>query len=264
VDLGETADLILSASDADRERAFRHGDRTTLLQGALAHVRTDAGGPVELHLVGSTRLRWGSLDIRCAAAEHVGDVRATDDWRAVFETDAKLPSDGRLDGQVILFENPLYSRNTAYRVSRIEPLADGSRVVLESPSFVLGTGIVEDEPPNDHEVVSLLPHEYARSDSGTGTQFLSGKLIDGEGFRTRIVRTAFGQLLRLEVETTQGMHAASTFRILDVQRGDTFRIPTLAHLQRSDEGGLTGWGTTEVTVLRDGQPVATIAPKGSP
>jgi len=187
-------------------------------------------------------------------------VKATDAERAAFDTDLRLPTDGRLNGQVILFENPGYSRNTAYRIAQVEARPGGSRVVLESPSFVLGTGILEDDPANEHEFTSLLAHEYARSDSVAGTQFLSGKLIRGEGFATRIVRTRFGQLMGCEVESTRGMAAGDEFAVLDVQPGDTFRIPTMAYVGCEPGGGVTGWATTEVAVLRDGRPLGTIRP----
>jgi len=189
----------------------------------------------------------------------VGTVRLAEDGRAAFETSEKLPTDGRLKGQLVLFGNPEYSRDTAYRIASVEALPDGSRVVLESPSFVLGTGILEDDPENDRAFVSLLPHEYARSDSATGTQFFSGKRIKGEGFETNIVRTGFGQLMRYEVESTKGMGAGNEFVILDVQPGDSFRIPTTAYL-RNDKETFTGAATTEVTVRRNGQVVVRIKP----
>jgi len=254
-------DVLLSAADAGTEHAFTAGTRTFSLQGAFAHVRAEGGEPADVHLVATRRLAFGDLELTCAEAQHQGAVRATDPNRAVFETAAKLPADGRLDGQVILFTNPAYSRNTAYRIARIEPLPDGSRVVLESPSFVLGTGILEDDPPNAHEFTSLLAHEYARSDSVPGTQFLSGKLIRGPGFATRIIRTQFGQLMRCEVESTQGMGAGDEFAILDVQAGDAFSVPTLAHLRRLPDGAYAGSATTEVVVRKNGVLVATIKPE---
>jgi hypothetical protein len=257
---GNRYDVVLSAADAEAERTFAAGARTFSLQGAFAHLRADGNEPTEAHLVGTRRLAFSDLEFSCAEAQHTGTVRSTDAERAAFETDAKLPTDGRLNEQVILFSNAGYSRNTAYRIARTETLQDGSRVILEGPSFVLGTGILEDDPPNEHEFISLLAHEYARSDSIPGTQFLSGKLIRGPGFATRIIRTQFGQLMRCEVDSTQGMGAGDEFAILDVQAGDSFSIPTLAHLRRSTDGTFSGTATTEVAVRRNGALLATIKP----
>ena len=258
----DACDVLLSAGDATRERTFSRGEQTFTLQGQFAHVRLVGGEPEEVHLIGSSRLAVGDLTFECVTAGYTGALRATDAARALFRTDASLPTDGSLTGQVILFENPTYSRNTAYRIARVEALPDGSRVTLESPSFILGTGIVEDDPPSEREFTSLLAHEYARSDSPPGTQFLSGKLIRGEGFATRLVRTRFGQLLGCEVESTRGMRAGDEFAIMDVQPGDAFRVPALAYARRKADGGFAGWATTELIVRRAGRPIATITPGG--
>ncbi|MBM3497429.1 MAG: hypothetical protein FJX74_02055, partial [Armatimonadetes bacterium] len=257
---GERQDVFLSAGDADRERAFGAGDRAIRLQGAFAHLRTEGNRPREAHLIGVKRLVVGDLTLECAEAEHVGEVRATAGERAAFETGARLPADGRLNGELVLFSNPGYSRNTAYRIAEIETLPDGSRVTLESPSFVLGTGILEDDPRNGRELTSLLAHEYARSDSPPGTQFLSGKLLRGEGFATRVIRTRFGQLMDYEVQSTDGMAAGDEFVILDVQPGDAFRIPTLAYVQWDGGEAFKGRATTTVDILRDVQRLGTIGP----
>jgi hypothetical protein len=66
--------------------------------------------------------------------------------------------------------------------------------------------------------------------------------------------------MRCEVDSTQGMGAGDEFAILDVQAGDSFSIPTLAHLRRSTDGTFSGTATTEVAVRRNGALLATIKP----
>ncbi|MGQ9732768.1 MAG: heparinase II/III domain-containing protein [Candidatus Zipacnadales bacterium] len=257
---GERRDVLLSAANAQAARVFMGEGLSARLEGAFAHVRMEAEAPRELHLVAAKNLTFDEYEVSCATAEYAGTVTEVDERNAVVETAVRLPTDGRLNGQLILFENPLYSRNTAHRIDHVELAANGSRIVLESPSLILGTGILEDDPQSDTEFVSLLAHEYARSDSTTGTQFFSGKFIKGEGFATRILRTAFEQLMRYEVESTEGMTTGDEFVICDVQRGDDFRIPTLAYLRWEDEGRIVGGGTTHVTVRRATQTVAEIEP----
>jgi hypothetical protein len=253
-------DLIAVEGHAGRPRSFGQGQYGLDLQGSFAHVRMRAGQPEEVHLIDSTSLTIGDLELACAAAHLTGTVRDVNKQEAIIETEAHLPADGRLDGQVILFENEAYSRNAAHRIARVEALPDGSRIVLESPSLILGTGILEDDPDSDTELVSLLPHEYARSDSVTGTQFFSGKRIEGDGFQTNIVRTGFGQLMSYQVESTAGMSAGDEFVVCDVQAGDTFRIPTVAYVKRVADGTFSGQATTEVVVILRGREVARIMP----
>lgn len=225
------SDVILTAGDADKVRDFTGAGMTLRLLGRFAHVRFQGTEPIAVHLVGAKRLEVGGKVFECEAAELAGTVRQVDERQAVVETDQKLPTDGRLNGQVILFSNSRYGRNTAHRIARVEALANGSRIVLESPSLVLGTGLLEDDPPNEHEFASLVVHEYARSDSKTGTQFFSGKLIKGKGFATNIVRTDCGQLMKYTVETTKGMGAGAKFVICDVQAGDTFTVPMTKYVK---------------------------------
>lgn len=259
-DAGNRYDAILSATDGGHERRFASEARAFRLQGAFAHARIEGELPSEAHLVATRRFAFGHFEFICGEAAYQGTVRSVDLNRAVFETTTRLPTDGRLAGQPILFSSERYSRNTAYRIASVESLPDGSRLTLEAPSFVLGTGIVEDDPSSAHEFVSLLPHEYARSDSVPGTQFFSGKLIRGERFATRIIRTQFGQFMRCEVERTNGMRAGDVFAIVDVQAGDRFSIPTVAYLQRKQDGSFGGYATTDVTVVRGGQPIARVVP----
>ena len=236
-DEGES-DLILTAGDADKPRVYRQGDEEIVFQGRFAHVHFRQGKPSEIHLVGAKMLRVNGLEVVCNEAEYAGVVQAVDETRAIVDVASQVPEADRLSGQVVLFDNDRYSRNTAHRIARIEPHGEGSRIHLESPTLILGTGILEDDPDSDTEFTSLLAHEYARSDSRTGTQFFSGKLIRGEGFATNIERTKSGQMMRYTVDSTKGMTRGAEFVICDVQPGDSFTIPTTAYLSWEAGGDL--------------------------
>lgn len=245
---GRVADLLLSAGDAERLRSFRAGPHQASFRGRFAHVRFVDGQPVAANLVGAAELTVGELEVR-ASAEHAGTVRDVDAARGVVETDTALQA-GALVGQVIMFDNPRYSRSTAHRIARIERQGAGTRIHLESPTLILGSGILDDDPLSATQFTSLLAHEYARHDSATGTQFLSGKRIKGEGFSTLIERTNFGQLMRYTVESTEGMGAGDEFVICDVQAGDRFLIPTILRIERQADGtfGVGPGSTTGATV----------------
>ena len=251
---GNLRDVIVSGSGSFQGEAMQAS-----LEGAFAHARLVGDRPYSVHLIGATELRLGDLRITCDEAEHVGKAGKVDEARATVETNTKLPDDGRLNGQLIIFESDSYSRNTPHRIARIEAIDGGSRIVLESPSLILGTGILEDDPQTETEFVSLLAHEYARSDSVPGTQFFSGKRIKGEGFETTLTQTEFGQLMKCHVESTEGMAAGDEFIICDVQVGDRFRIPTMAHIAIAADGAVTGSATSDVTVTRAGEELGQVS-----
>jgi hypothetical protein len=56
------------------------------------------------------------------------------------------------------------------------------------------------------------------------------------------------------------MGAGDEFVILDVQPGDSFRIPMVAYVQRLADGSFSGTATTEVAVGEKGTVTATIPP----
>jgi len=251
-------DLIAGAADSTQDRTFSMDDAKLTLQGCFGHVRLQGELPVAVDLVDSRRLALDGLQVACATAAYRGALSAVDVERAVVHTTAELPADGRLTGQVIYFDSPAYSRNTAHRIAAVQKTADGSLIRLESPSLILGTGILDDEPLSETQFDSLLAHEYARSDSVTGTQFFSGKRVQGEGFSSSIVRTDFGQPLRYTVDSTAGMDAGAQFVICDVQEGDSFTIPVIAHLERKGDGSWQGTATARVVVTEGGKEVGRI------
>jgi len=248
-------DLIATAGDSEKTRTFARGDTRLSLQGRFAHIRLQGGEPVAADLVGCRQVSLGELAFTCATPAYEGTLSQVDAEKACIETAAGLPTDGSLNGQVIAFTNPAYSRNTVHRIAKVEATETGSRIQLESPSLILGTGILEDDPASETQFDSLLAHEYARSDSQTGTQFFSGKLVQGDGFSTRIVRTNFGQPIRYTVDSAAGMAVGDEFEVHDVQVGDTFTIPALAHLERRADGTWMGTATSQVVVTRAGTEV---------
>jgi hypothetical protein len=248
-------DLIASAADADRLRTFSDADSSLSLQGRFAHVRRTKDAET-IHLLGASQLRLGEIEVVCGQAAYAGELRRVDDTQAVVDTSVKLPTDGRLNGQMILFDNPLYSRNTAHRIARVEPLPDGSRIFLTSPTLALGTGLVDDDPTSDTEVTSLVCNDYARGVGRQGTRYFAGKLLKGEGFETRIVATQYAQPMVYDVESTRGMSAGATFTVMDLQPGDSFLIPTTATLTRRPDGSYSIQATTSVVLKQAGKVLA--------
>lgn len=249
-------DVFLSAGDAEKSRQFSGLAVPLRFRGRFAHLRLRGGRVEQADLSGARELRFGDLTIACAQDQYSGTVTGVDEAASVVDVDAQLPADGRLNGQVVLFDNPLYSRNTAHRIARVENTPTGSRIYLESATLVLGTGILEDDPGSQQEFASLLAHEYATCDSADGTQFMSGKLLKARDAQTRVIRTRLGQLMRYTVESTEGFRAGTEFAICDAQVGDTLSIPAVAHVETGARSGYSATGNVAVTVSEAGKPQA--------
>src|SRR5690606_3699251 len=93
-----------------------------------------------------------------------GTLTQVDVERHSFTTSSPLPIDGSLNGQPIAFSNPQYSRNSVYRIARVEADGANRRVFLDSTT-ILGKGQVE-SIAGDKTLLSSIPHEYTRSGSG--------------------------------------------------------------------------------------------------
>ena len=135
-----------------------------------------------------------------------GPVTAVDYESNIITTTAPLPADGSLDGQIILFSNPRYSRNTAYRIARVEAAGGQTRIRLDG-TLLLGKGVV-DAIKDAHTLTSLIPHEYARTvNSKDGSGFFRGKRIrTAAGATAEIASVRYGQPMSLTLQSTEGFH----------------------------------------------------------
>ena len=104
--------------------------------------------------------RRSGLELR--NSQFRGKVLRVDYEKNLAYVDVNLPTDGRLDFQTVQFDNPDYTRNTAYTIQRV--YRDDGRSVLDlgSQRTILGMGRLEADPESGAEMTSLIPHEYAR------------------------------------------------------------------------------------------------------
>jgi hypothetical protein len=226
-----TTDLIYSSADTTVRQA---GDCT--FAGRFIHAHLQKGKLRALSLVGAKQfqaLGWRAQPERDAWE---GPVTAADYATSVVTTTVPLPTDGSLNGQIILFANPGYSRNTAYRIVRIEAAGAQTRIRLDG-TLLLGKGMV-DAVKGTNTLTSRIPHEYARTVNGkSGSGFFRGKRIRTAGGATaEIVSVLYGQPMTLTLQSTRGFHPGDVFNYDDVQPGDQFTIILSASLAETSPG----------------------------
>jgi hypothetical protein len=224
-------DLVYSSADTAARRA---GDFT--FAGRFIHAQLKEGKLLALSLIGARQFQGLGWRVQPKRDNWDGPVAAADYESNVITTPVPLLTDGSLNGQIILFDNPRYSRTTAYRIVRVETAAGQTRVHLDG-TLLLGKGVV-DTVKDARTLTSLIPHEYARTVNGkTGSGFFQGKRIRTDtGATAQIVTVRYGQPMSLTLQSTEGFHAGEVFHYDDVQPGDHFTIILTATLAQTAPG----------------------------
>ena len=213
-----TVDYLFSSGDDVPRRAAG-----ATFAGRFIHVRLRDNKPVAAEVAGTREFHGYGLDIRTPRDAWRGTVAAVDYETNVLTTSAPLPAGSSLEGAVIYLSNPRYSRNSAYRIERVEEVGGRRRIRL-AQTIVLGRGQVG-KVVDARSLTTVIPHEYARTVQRGESGFFQGKRIaTAAGASTLITGTHYSEGL-LRVENTAGFRPGEVFRYYDVQAGDTFTVP---------------------------------------
>lgn len=236
-----------------REPAQQANCGTIQLTGVFGHVRTGETGVSQVHLIGES-LGAPGIEVALAHGQHTGRVVEVDrDNNEVF-VDAMLPTDGRLDNQVVTFDSPAYSRNTTYAIRGIRGEGDVSVIELGDQTPVLGKAVVDENPLDDGKITSLVPHEYGRGLTRGGTDFFSGKRLvskDGEN-ATTVTSTSWGTPFTINVEDSRGFSRGDVLYYIDIQARDTFTIRNWASITVDPDGNTKVIATDDLTFTISG------------
>ncbi len=237
------ADLVYSSADSVARQA---GDFT--FAGRFIHARLKDGKLLALSLVGAKQFQGLGWSVKPERDRWDGPVAAVDYETSVITTPTRLPTDGSLSGQIIVFANPRYSRTTAYRIVRVEAVGGQTRIHVDG-TLLLGKGVVG-AVKDTQTLTSLIPHDYARTvNSKAGSGFFQGKRIRTDtGASAGIVSVRFGQPMSLTVQSTEGFHAGDVFHYDDVQPGDQFTIILTASLSQITPGQYEFQGQSEAAL----------------
>jgi hypothetical protein len=201
-------------------------------RGAIVFVALRDGRP-------ETLATHGAWDVRLAGQPLGGPARGRYTGRVVdldaaqhrIDLDATIPPTDT--NRMVIFRNPAYSRDTAYRISGLTPLpGGGTRIDLGDQPVLLGHGRVDQVRPGNI-LTSAVPHEFGRSViAGSDTRFFEGKRITNErGVQTTIRRLVYEDPMRLEVAATEGFVEGDTLFYADVSVGDQALIYSAAEIK---------------------------------
>ncbi|HOM80908.1 MAG TPA: discoidin domain-containing protein [Armatimonadota bacterium] len=230
------APLIGRPGEVAPENSFQTPVGPAEWSGGAVHVALRGREVAALALHGTKWLQVGGLRIEPVAAAFYGSVTRADAGGNAVDVSGSLPLAG-LEGEGILFMSPRYTRNTAYRIERIEKAGSGSRVHFGTQSILLGQGRIADWV-DKQTLTSEIPHDYARSVvGGTNNGFFNGKRVESESGTTTFLKDVeFGTPMRLAVEDASRFEAGSVVYYYDLSVGDTYSIPTAVWLSRTEAG----------------------------
>lgn len=218
-------------------------------RGAIARCRMEGDRLLRIEMLNGTHLRVGQWCFSVASPQWSGTVEKPPGDDNAIVLDRSFPSDNRFVGDPVYFDDPQYSRNTAYTVASTKE----TTLHVESATTRLGTGLVSSIVDED-TLSSNVPHEYARSVTRKPTGFFVGKRIASfEGDASASIRQAVpGAHLILEVDSTAGFVVGDRFYYCDVQLGDRCSIQHQFRLDRLTTGEYMLSGNTDVEVKRNG------------
>jgi hypothetical protein len=217
--------------------------------GRFIFARSVADRLVRLCFTGAREFSGLGRKVRAEAAGWEGTVTEVDAGSQSVFTDSPLPEGQQLEGALVNFSNPGYSRAAAYRIARVRKAGGKTLLVLDEP-FVLGKGEVT-EVEGGTAIISRIPHEYARSVTRKDSGFFQGKMIRSDsGAVTRIIRTVPGANLRLEVEDAALFQKGEAFRYCDIQAGDRWHIDSFGCLDFDAAGDYQFSGTAVLEIRR--------------
>jgi Heparinase II/III-like protein len=233
--------LVISRTDGTKDYFYSALDERTRSGAGLSlgakfgFARVKDGTLAALYLIGGREFRGFGWTVSPEMTGWEGTVEGLDVGGSALTTTADLPDDGRLDGALIRFSNPGYSRTTAYRIAKVVKEDGRTKVILDEP-IVLGKGEAS-EVKGPHTLISRIPHEYARSVYRQESGFFRGKLIkSASGAETKIIHATPGKTLELEVEDVSAFKPGEIFHYIDIQKGDNFRIDAVGRLERLPDG----------------------------
>ena len=218
-------DYFFSAGLDAQEKTAQTALGEVRWRGAVLFIAAEGKSVQTLATVGAWDVRLDGKPCGPKQGIFSGTVVGLNHKERWVETDLQFTPDKRA-ARAVYFSNPGYSRNTAYRIYDVRPIADGIRIGLGPQSMLLGQGRVHQLEPST--IQSDVPHEYTRSVvGGSNPRFFDGKLVtSSSGVSTHIRTMEFGTPTKLQVESTKGFQAGDTLYYYDVQKGDRVVIPT--------------------------------------
>jgi hypothetical protein len=222
---------------------------------SFRRVSTLNGKTVALNMIGLDHANlFERAEIKLPQASFVGTLTKVDYARSLVHTTAKLPTDGRLNGAVIYFNNPGYSRNTAYRIAGISADRNGSVIDLGGASMVLGLANLDDDPLDEHTITTLNPSEYSRALGRPDSHFFHGKLLASEDgkVQTTIRATHFAQPFVINVDSARGLRKGMKVYYYDLRQGDSFVIYNACSLESAEAGAMRLTSTADVKLQAAG------------
>ncbi len=228
-------------------------------EGRFGAVLTRGGKPFEALLVRGASLSAPGLSVSVEKEQYTGKVVAVDYDRSLVTVSPALPAGLAGGGYLVYFSREAYSRNAPYFIRGIRASKDGSELDLGGASLVLARGRADSELSNEGVFANAVPLDRERTyGRRTRTRFFDGKAVrnlqTGEIGRIKNANSDSSVVM----DANPGLRNGDRFDLLDVQAGDTVRIPAVISVAQTAADEWVVKSNAEVSVVLPGAAQASV------
>ena len=201
-------------------------DESVRFAGRFGMARVTRGSVSQLVLHGNGELELAGKRLQVDDGEYAGAVRDVDVASCAVQTDASLPVDGSLNGCVIQFAHPAYSRRSPFTVKRVVRGEAGTRLELDTASIVMARCLVGKGSAAPGVIPNLVPLDRERMvKRGFRTLYFQGKrLVSDEGEDWGRIKDVNVRDWRVTSTKPVRPSAGKWFSIVEVAPGDSFTV----------------------------------------
>lgn len=210
--------IKVTHTDGRYDILYSSADETTRTSGDLAFagkLARYAGTPAD-----------AAPDLIETVGTLTGQVTAVDSAKRTVTVTGNLAGLDIDRHNAIVFDNPAYSRNTAYRIESAASAGPGAWTLQLTETTVLGKGVVSEINETSRTLISAMTHEYLRPANRRGsTRYMDGKrIVREDGKIATVTSTTHVHPLQVRVDDVDGFEVGDVFYYEDLQPGDTFEV----------------------------------------
>ncbi|MDP6775801.1 MAG: heparinase II/III family protein, partial [Candidatus Latescibacteria bacterium] len=174
-----TVDYLFSACEADIDtpREYVDGDVRMRFSGQFGALRK-SGERIDAVLVQGSELSAYGLSLSPDVNRHTGLIDAIDHEKGLIHTLTPLPADGSLDGRIVSFSRPEYTRDTLFTIERVVQDGDRYRIDVRDNDFVMSRGMAGIDQTKPGRIPNCLPLDWTRTlNRSVEARYFTGKLL---------------------------------------------------------------------------------------
>ncbi|HOX37750.1 MAG TPA: heparinase II/III family protein [Candidatus Brocadiia bacterium] len=227
--------LFLSGCAGNGVQKCEIGGESVEWEGSICVITGWGSEAPKINGCGLKRLSAGKLRI-LATDKYEAEAEDCDYDAATVKAHPAITDGVDLAGSMIIFENPAWTRNSAYTLRALRPDGDSTILEFRDQPLILGKGRVYAK--EDGNLIRCdIPHEYARSVRRINSLYFDGKVVrTPDGRFSRIRKLSIANPMDLQMEDASKLKLGDDFDYCDVAPGDRINIPAWFQAEKTADG----------------------------